>query len=98
MDIKSNKGKTALIYATKRGYKETVRVLLKYGASVDLKDNEGLKAIQHAKKDRKFEIVQMLKPKVENDENAGKKLRCFGCCSCCWPVTDQDNVKDADDV
>ncbi len=92
VDIKSNKGKTALIYATKKGYKDTVRVLLKYGATAELRDNEGLKAIQHAKKDKKFDIVDLLNPPVEDEENARKKMRCFGCCPCCWPAVDPDDV------
>jgi ankyrin repeat protein len=48
LDLKSNDGTSALIFAAQNGNREIVKLLLEKGASPDLKDNEGKTALDYA--------------------------------------------------
>ena len=42
VDVKNANGHTALMLACQNGHAETVTVLLKYGADIEMKDKNGL--------------------------------------------------------
>ena len=54
-------GYTPLMEAAVRGHSEIVRVLIKNGARIDLKDNNGKTALQMAESNNHREVIQILK-------------------------------------
>ncbi len=60
VNIKSGKGNTALVIASKNGYKDVVEVLLEGGADVHQKDNDGYTALIWAAEKGHKGIVEML--------------------------------------
>ncbi len=59
-------GYTPLMEAAVRGYSTIVRILIKNGARIDLKDNNGKTALKMAESNNHREVIQILK-------NAGAK-------------------------
>ena len=64
VNVQNADGSTALIWASRDGKTEIVRLLLKAGANVDIQDASGLTAIQLAIIGRHTEIVELLNIKM----------------------------------
>lgn len=60
MDAQNNENFTPIMEAVMAGNKEIIKSLLLKGARRDLKNNEGLKAIEIAQKDDKKEMINIL--------------------------------------
>lgn len=60
--IGDKRGLTALHYAARYGFKEIVKLLLTYGADINLRDSNGFNAAHWAKMNEFNEIVDMIGP------------------------------------
>ena len=60
VNVKDDKGYTALIHASERGYKEIASMLIKKGADVNARNNDGDTALIYASGHRHIEILSML--------------------------------------
>ena len=58
--IQDNEGRTALMWASSRGHKEIVKLLLKYNANVDIQDSDEWTALMWASLGGHKEIVKLL--------------------------------------
>ena len=63
LDIRSNEGKTALIWASYRNHIEVVKLLIEAGANLNIRDDEGRTALIWASYHNRIEIVKLL---IEN--------------------------------
>ena len=80
IDEKNNKGHTALMFASLKGFKEIVKLLLDYGANVDEKNNEGNTAMMFASLKGFKEVVKLLLDYgAEVDEKNNKGLNAILC-------------------
>ena len=71
VNVKDDKGYTALIHASERGYKEIASMLIKKGADVNAWNNDGDTALIYASGHRHIEILSMLLVK-KADVNVGR--------------------------
>jgi ankyrin repeat protein len=60
VNIKDKNGSTALIYASRNGYKDIVELLLKYKADINIKNKFGNTALIYALRNGYKEIVELL--------------------------------------
>ena len=58
--LRNEKGEAALLYAALYGYSETVKTLIKAGASPCIKNNEGKSILQLAQDRENTEVVKIL--------------------------------------
>lgn len=83
LDLQDNKGKTALMYAAKKGHSAIVRLLLEFGAALDLQDNDGKTALVYAARKGHAQIVRLLleagaNPDLkDNDDNTAIILAAY---------------------
>ena len=71
VNVKDDKGYTALMWASVRGYKEIASMLIKKGADVNAWNNDGDTALIYASGHRHIEILSMLLVK-KADVNVGR--------------------------
>ena len=80
IDEKNNKGQTAMMFASLKGFKEIVKLLLDYGANVDEKNNEGYTAMMFASLKGFKEVVKLLLDYgAEVDEKNNKGFNAILC-------------------
>ena len=79
VNIKNDLGTTALIRASRNGYKDVVEVLLEGGADVHQKDNDGETALMAATdKETKKVIKEHIKKTSGEPTNGGFLGKIFG--------------------
>jgi ankyrin repeat protein len=61
VNAKNKDGRTALMFASERGHKEVVKLLIEKGAGVNVKDKYGWTALKYASENGHQEIVELLK-------------------------------------
>lgn len=66
---RSNEGKTALLFATYKGNKEIVEVLLRYKADPNIKDGQGINSFDLAKKEKYYEIDKIFQQRLGGSIN-----------------------------
>jgi ankyrin repeat protein len=70
VNIKNNKGKTALMYAAENDENEgkiiIVTMLLEAGADVNTVDDEGMSALDYAIENNNLELIKVLRSKSGN--------------------------------
>jgi ankyrin repeat protein len=60
--------------ASRNGFKQTVELLISYGADLCARDNAGRDALKHAAERGHSEIVDILQDRVATDESLKKEL------------------------
>ncbi len=61
-------GTTPLMAASFKGYETLVRYLIDSGADMELRDQNGLTAIDYAVKNEKYEVAALIKKSIENEK------------------------------
>jgi ankyrin repeat protein len=68
VNIKNNKGKTALMYAAENEDNEgrivSVTMLLEAGADVNIEDDDGMSALDYAIENNNLELIKILRSKI----------------------------------
>ena len=76
--IEEVRGGSALHYAVRKRYKDVIRLLASYGIDMNLKDQDGLTALDYTQSRGFMPFMAMQTPRLRRGSGAAARARCHG--------------------